>query len=195
MNPAPELAPFVPRLFTVEEYHRLGEVRVLTEDDRVELLEGVITPKMVHNPAHDGTLQIVEEALRSRLPSGWIIRNQSSLTTSDSEPEPDLVVAHGGPRDYLRHHPHAEDTCLVVEVADSSLQRDRVKTRLYARAGVPVYWIVNLVDLQIEVHWQPTGPSAHPTYAQKAIYRGGDRVPFSIPGAAEHQLPVVDLLP
>jgi Uma2 family endonuclease len=138
---------------------------------------------------------IVEEAVRSRLPSGWIIRIQSSLTTSDSEPEPDVAVVRGGPRDYLRRHPHAEDTCLVVEVADSSLQRDRIKARLYARAGVPAYWIVNLIDSQVEVYWEPTGPSAQPEYRQKAVYRSGDRVPFLPPGGAVHEIPAVELLP
>lgn len=186
--------PFVPRLFTVEEYHRLGELGVLTEDDRVELLEGVITPKMVHNPPHDATITIVEEVLRAALPSGWFIRLQCSLTTPDSEPEPDLAIVRGHARDFARRHPFAADVSLVVEVADSSLTRDRRKARIYALAGVPVYWIVNLGDEQIEAFWQPSGDASNPVYLQNAVYRRGDRVLMSIPGSTQSHSSVDELL-
>jgi Uma2 family endonuclease len=191
----PEPAPFAVRRFSVEEYRRLGDAGVLTDEDRVELLEGVITPKMIHNPPHDAAIMLIEEALRPLLPSGWMIRIQSSITTSDSEPEPDLAVVRGTARDYSRRHPAAADVGLVVEVADTSLLRDRNKTRLYARAGVPTYWIVNLADSQIEVHWQPSGPCDSPEFQQTAVYRRGDHVTLTLSVASASKILVDELLP
>jgi Uma2 family endonuclease len=190
-----DAVPFVPRRFTVDEYHRMAEVGVLTDEDRVELLEGVITPKMVHNPPHDGTIMQLLELLRSILPPGWTIRVQSAATTSDSEPEPDLAVVRGTGRDYMRRHPGPADIGLVIEVADSSLVRDRKKARLYARAGVPIYWIVNLVDGQIEIHSNPTGPSAAPEYRHAAAHCRGDQVPVVIDGIDLGAVRVNDVLP
>src|SRR5947207_2591394 len=91
--------------FTVEEYHRLIEHGVLTEDDRVELLEGWIVPKMTHNPPHDATIQIVDEQLRPLLRRGWMLRIQSAITLIDSEPEPDLAIVRGNSRTFLQGHP------------------------------------------------------------------------------------------
>jgi Uma2 family endonuclease len=190
-----DAVPFVPRRFTVEEYHRMAELGVLTEDDRVELLEGVITPKMVHNPPHDGTIMQLLELLRPMLPDGWTTRVQSAATTSDSEPEPDLAIVRGTARDYMRRHPGPADIGLVVEVADSSLVRDRKKARLYARAGVPVYWIINLVDEQIEAFSQPTGPSATPEYRQAEVRRRGGEIAVVIDGATLGVVRVDDVLP
>jgi Uma2 family endonuclease len=84
---------------------------------------------------------------------------------------------------------------LVVEVAASSLAIDRAKAVLYARAGIAVYWIVNLIDRQIEVHEGPTGPAALPAYNSLTIYRGGDLVPLAIAGQALPAIAVADLLP
>ncbi len=173
----------------------MAELGVLTEDDRVELLEGVITPKMVHNPPHDGTIMQLMALLQPMLPSGWSIRVQSAATTSDSEPEPDLAVVRGAARDYMRRHPGPADIGLVIEVADSSLARDRKKARLYARAGVPVYWIVNLVDRQLEAFSQPTGPSAAPEYRHTEVCRRGDQVSVVIDGATLGAVRVDDMLP
>ncbi len=173
----------------------MAEAGVLTEDDRVELLEGWITPKMTHNPPHDGTLCMVEEALRARLMKGWSIRIQSAMTTADSEPEPDIAVVRGTGRDYMRRHPDAADVGLVVEIADSSLPRDREKVRIYARAGVPVYWIVNLIDERVEVYESPSGPGDQPSYRQSAVYARGERVAVSCEGLAPGELNVNDLLP
>lgn len=92
------------RRFSVDEYHRMIQAGILTEDDAVELLEGWIVPKMPRNPPHDGTIQIADEVLRPRLPAGWQLRIQSALTMPDSEPEPDLVVVRGDARTYLNRH-------------------------------------------------------------------------------------------
>lgn len=124
----------------------MAELGVLAEDDRVELLEGVITPKMTHNPPHDSVVALLEHAIRPLLPAGWSLRIQSSVTTADSEPEPDVAIVRGGPREFMQRHPGGADVACVVEASEASLERDRTKRRLYARAAVPIYWIVNLVD-------------------------------------------------
>src|SRR5579862_9140639 len=85
------IPPFPVRPFTVDEYHRMIDADVLDEGDAVELLEGWIVPKMPRNPPHDATIGLADDALRIRLPAGWHVRLQSAITTSDSEPEPDLA--------------------------------------------------------------------------------------------------------
>ena len=138
----PALPPVVPpvpvRRFTVEEYHQMIQAGILGEDDDVELLEGWIVPEMPRNPAHDALIAWVHNrVLAPRLREGWFCRGQSAITTPDSEPEPDLALIRGSERDYLSRHPGPADTALAVEVADSSLSRDRsIKARIYAAAGV-----------------------------------------------------------
>ena len=85
---------------------------------------------------------------------------------------------------------------MIVEVADSSLLRDqREKTRIYARAGIPVYWIINLVDRRVEVYTQPSGPTAVPAYGAFQTYQPGDTVPLVLDGATVASVPAADLLP
>lgn len=188
--------PVAVRRFTVDEYRKLGEAGILTEHERVELLEGWIVPKMVHNPPHDNAVELADEALRLRLPVGWRIRIQSVLSTADSEPEPDLAVVRGSPRNRRSRHPTPAETGLVIEVADSSLQIDRgTKAVIYARAGIPVYWIVNLIDRQIEVHTEPSGPIERPLYRKIECLLAGQSVPFVIDDAIVATIPVDDLLP
>ena len=197
----PALPPIVPplpvRRFTVDEYHRMIQAGILGEDDDVELLEGWIVPKMSKNPPHDTMISIIMmDVLTPRLPGGWHCRGQSAATTADSEPEPDIAVVRGPKRDYLVRHPGPSDLAMVVEVADSSLPRDRLeKVRIYARAAVPVYWIINLVDGQVEVYTDPTGPDAGPVYRTRHDYRPGDMVPFVVDGRELGPIPVQELLP
>jgi Uma2 family endonuclease len=184
------------RRFTVDEYHWLTERGFLTEDDNLELLEGYLVMKMARNPPHDGSIQLVEDALKQSAPRGWCVRIQMAVTLADSEPEPDLVVARGDKRTYLTRHPTQADVGLVVEVADSSLPSDRTdKVRIYARAGLSVYWIVNVTDGQVEVYEQPSGPTATPDYGTRHTYRPGDTVPFALDGQPVAQIPVTELLP
>lgn len=173
----------------------MAETGVLTEEDRVELLEGWITPKTTRTPRHDAIVHYLYEMLTARMPAGWEIRNQGAVTTSDSEPEPDLAIVRGEPLDYLKHHPLPDDMAMVVEVAETSLRRDRIKCRLYARAGVAVYWIVNLVDAQIEVFTDPSGPAESPSYANQKAYSHGDALPLIVAGQEVATLNVDDLLP
>jgi Uma2 family endonuclease len=118
------------------------------------------------------------------------------VVLADSQPEPDFAVTRGDELTYLTRQPTAADVGLVIEVADASLLRDqRDKTRIYARAGIPVYWIINLVDRRIEVYSQPSGPAAVPTYGAFQTYQPGDSVPLVLDGATTASVPVADLLP
>lgn len=181
--------------FSVARYQRMIESGILTSEDKVELLENWVVLKMPRNPPHDGTIDLVKAAFAG-LPTGWLLRSQQAVVLADSQPEPDFSVVRGGPRSYVARQPTAADTALVIEVADSSLLRDqRDKTRIYARAGIPVYWIINLVDRRIEVYTQPSGPAAVPAYGAFQMYQPGDSVPRVLDGVTVGSVPAADLLP
>ena len=174
--------PFPVHRWTVEQFHALTSAGLLDDDDRVELLEGVIVPKMNASPRHSATVQAVHEALRAVLPAGWSLRIQDVLTTDDSQPEPDVAVVSGTHRDYCQSHPTAAQTTLVVEVADSSFARDLAKRRTYARAGIATYWIVNLIDQRLEAYSQPSGPTDEPKYGRREEFVMTDSIPVVIAG-------------
>jgi Uma2 family endonuclease len=180
---------------TVEQYHRMTQSGILNEDDRVELLDGWLVRKMPQNPPHAGCVLLTQTKLLTHLPAAWVLRIQSSITLSESEPEPDLVVARGPMRKYARRHPKARDIGLVVEVADTTLETDRqTKGRLYAQARIPLYWIVNLSDAVVEVYFLPRAGKA-PCYRQMEEYGRVGRVPLILDGSILAELPVADLLP
>jgi Uma2 family endonuclease len=189
-------APLSLRRFTVAEYHRMIAAGILKEGEPYELLEGWIVRKMTRNPPHDLALGLAEDEIGRRLPAGWFRRDQSGMTTADSEPEPDVAIVRGNRRDYGERHPGPQDLGLVVEIADSSLALDRgLKARLYARAAIAIYWIVNLPDSQIEVYTDPTGPGPEPAYQQHRDYAATEAVPLILDGVEIGQIPVRDLLP
>jgi Uma2 family endonuclease len=178
--------------FTVDQYHRMIEIGVLTENDRVELLEGYLVEKMPQDPLHDGTLQLVEDAVLQHTPMEWCGRVQMAVTLGRSEPEPDFVLARGNKRTYLKRHPGPGDIALVVEVSNSTLESDRDdKLPIYSRVGLPVYWIVNVVDMQVEVYEQPAGLK----YTTSRIYKKGATIPLEVDGTVVASVPVDDLLP
>lgn len=190
------MPPYPVRRFTVDEFHRMIDAGVFVEGGRVELLEGWIIPKMTHNPPHDGTIGLCDALMRAALSPGWYLRIQLAITTADSEPEPDLVVAAGTARAYLTRHPGPPDIGLVIEVSDSTLAKDRGdKLRIYARAGLVCYWIVNLVNRRVEVYTDPTGPDPAPGYRQRHDFLPGDAVPLILGGQEVARIPVSDLLP
>jgi Uma2 family endonuclease len=190
------LPPYPVHRFTVDEYHLMVRAGILTEDDPVELLEGWIVPKMPRNPRHDATIDEAQDVLRRHLPAGWRIRGQSAITTNDSEPEPDIAIVRGPAMRYSAAHPSPQDIAALIEVADSSLLRDRRdKGRLYARAGVSYYWILNLTDRQIEVYTDPTGPATNPSYRQRQDYGITASVSLVVDGQEVAQIPVTALVP
>src|SRR5688572_23607500 len=124
-TPVVAMPPFAVRKFSVDEYHQMIAAGVFDEDEAIELLEGWITPKMARNPPHEATIHHVPEVLRPLLPPAYGTRIQSAITTSDSEPEPDVAVVVGPAMRYVKHHPGPADITLLIEVADSSLSHDR----------------------------------------------------------------------
>lgn len=182
--------------FSVARYQRMIETGILTSEDKVELLENYVVLKMPRNPPHDGTIDLLKAELPRLVPPGWLLRVQQTLVLSDSQPEPDFAIVRGVPRTYLRRHPTAADAGVVIEVADSSLLRDqRDKTRIYARAGIPCYWIINLVDQRVEVYAQPSGPTPVPAYASFQTYQPGDPVPLVLDGEPAGTVQATELLP
>jgi Uma2 family endonuclease len=184
---------------SVEKYHEMIRTGVLTDDDPIELIEGVLVFKMPKDEPHNVCVTLVNQYLSELLDKGWSYRNQSSLTLYDSEPEPDGAVVRGDVRYYVRQNrkPEADDTAMVIEVADSSLPRDRTtKLRSYARAGIAVYWIINLIDRVIEVYSMPQPlATPEPMYGQKQTYDTAGEVPVIIEGATLGTLKVADVLP
>jgi Uma2 family endonuclease len=182
--------------FSVARYQRMIEAGILTSEDKVELLENYVVRKMPRNPPHDGTIDLVKATLGGQLPSGWLLRIQQTVVLSDSQPEPDFAVVRGNPRSFFARYPGPPDVALLIEVADSSLLRDqRDKTRVYARGGIPCYWIINLVDRRVEVYTQPSGPAPVPAYGAFQTYQPGDEIPLILDGNTVATLPVADLLP
>lgn len=143
------------RRWSRQEYEQLVERSFFRPDERLELLDGLLLVKEPQSSAHMTAVRLVEDALRVAFGAGWDVRTQGPIALDPrSEPEPDVSVVRGSPRDYRNAHPTSP--VLVVEVALASLGLDRTrKCRAFARAGVPEYWIVNLVDRVLEVHREP----------------------------------------
>ncbi len=134
------------------------------------------------------------ELLRQLLPPGWHCRRQCSLETTDSVPEPDVCAVRGDILDSEERHPTRDDVALVVEVSDSTLARDRLKRRVYARAGIPTDWIVKLVDSQLEVFTNPRDTGRAADYSSEAILTRTDVVTWSLPHHVPLEIAVADLV-
>jgi Uma2 family endonuclease len=192
----PGLPPEPIARITVEQYHAMINADILAEDYPVELLEGWLVPKMAKKRPHSRGTRKLRVTLEKSLPPGWYLESQEPVTTVDSEPEPDISVVRGDPEDYPDRHPGSKDVALIVEVSESTLARDRgMKKRVYARASLPVYWIVNLVDNQIKVYSDPTGPVEQPDYRQMQIYKPGESIPIILDGKVIAKIEVKQLLP
>jgi len=189
---ATEAPPFPVHRFSVEDYHRLCEIGLLDEDAPVELLEGWIVPKMPHSPLHDATVHVVQKLLSRVLPPEWEVRVQSAVVTVDSEPEPDIAVVRGPDSRYRDHHPSTGEILLIVEIADSSVLKDRRKVALYSSIHVPEYWIVNLQDRSVEVREQPNDVAR--SYAATRTYRVGDSIGIRVNGQSIASVAVSDIL-
>jgi Uma2 family endonuclease len=166
------------KLLTSAEYVALFEQGVLTEADRVELIEGEVVEKMTIGPLHVGRVGRVDFFLHQLLGRRAMVISQGAVLLSEiSMPEPDFAILRWRGDFYESRHATPEDMLVLIEVAESSLSFDRGrKMRIYAAAGVPEYWLINLPGNVVEVYRQP-GP--HPRgYASVATFRRGDRIAF-----------------
>lgn len=146
------------RRFTVEEYHRMAEAGVFSEDDRVELIQGEIVMMTPIGSRHASCVGRLAHIFFSAVGQRAIVWVQNPVRLGlDSEPQPDLALLRPRPDFYAQAHPGPADVWLVVEVADTSADFDRtVKLPLYARAGIPTAWLVDLSTESVEVYTEPT---------------------------------------
>jgi Uma2 family endonuclease len=168
--------------FSVEEYYRMAETGLLRSDARVELLDGEITDMSPIGPFHGGVTKFLSAIFFAVAQGRWITSVQDPIRLDDhSEPEPDLMLLKPSADFYQKRHPQPEDVFLLVEISDTSLERDQEdKLPAYARAGIAEVWIVDLNEQTIEVHRQPHFAG----YSSKAILRAGDRAnPQAFPDA------------
>ena len=180
------------RRFSVDEYHRMIENGILGKYDRVELVDGWIVEMSPIGPPHATCVSMLAALLHERLPAGWIVRAQCPITTLNSEPEPDIVVAKGSFQDYRERHPSGDDIGILIEVGDASLPFDRSqKRKQYALANVAEYWIVNLVNRQLEVHRSPQNGD----YSVVEVLRSGETATSAIPVLATVSVSVAAILP
>lgn len=147
----------VRRSFTVEEYHRMAQAGILVEDDRVELIQGEIVTMAPIGSRHQACVDCFTELLSPQVARRAILRVQGPVRLGEySEPQPDVALLKPQADFYARGHPRSEDVLLVIEVTENSATYDReVKLPLYARAGLPEVWLVNLAEERIEVYQKP----------------------------------------
>jgi Uma2 family endonuclease len=174
----------------------MAELGVLKPGERVELIGGRIVEMAPQHSPHFTAIRLVEEVLRVIFAAGYDVRTQGPLDLSPaSQPDPDVAVVRGTVRDYTQAHPTTAE--LVVEVAESTLAYDRgEKASLYASAGIPDYWVLNLVDRCVEVLRDPISMPGQPYgygYRSHTHYFSTDRVsPLAAP---QNAIKVEDLLP
>jgi Uma2 family endonuclease len=192
---APAVFPWPLHRMSLEQYDALVESGIFTERDRLQLINGILVAKVTQGDDHCVADEDCRTALQHVLPPGWFVRSNKPVDIPpDGAPEPDQAVVRGSNRDYGRQkrgRPSAKDVALIVEIAQSSLLEDRAMVRIYGPAGIPVYWIVNLVDRQVEIY---SGPDLG-GYVTRVDYRPGQHVPVVIDGVVVGQIAVDDLLP
>ena len=166
---------------------------MLDDPERVELIDGYVVTKKPKSPEHCYTIRKAQDALDGLLGPGWISRKEGPVRIPDyDEPEPDVTIVRGSIEDYRHRHPGPADVGLAIEVSLATLGLDQGKKwAAYATGGIAVYWIVNLVDRQIEVY---TGPATG-AYQLCAVFQAGQAIPVVIGGQLLGHIAVDDLLP
>lgn len=195
--------PGIERL-TVDQFHRMIDLGILREGEPIELIDGILVRKdnsdagrdpMTHGPRHALCVQRVKELDAQIRLHGCHLRQQLPLFLSrNREPEPDVAIVRGTIEDYQDHHPGAQECLVCIEVSDSSLEYDRtVKGPIYAAAEIPVYWIVNIPERQIEVYRSPI--ASEKRYAQRTDFKPGDTATLELAPGVSVDVHVDDILP
>lgn len=184
MTAAVNIADLIPvadlRRLTVDEYLWMARTGILAEDDRVELLDGVIVNMSPTNPPHSFAVDELTRRFARELPNGYVVRVQNTIQLSgQSAPQPDIAVVRDLGNIYTWRHPGPAEILLIVEVSDTTLDRDlRIKLPLYAGAGIPDFWIADIVHRQLLVRRDPVGAG----YTEVTTYLPGEPVaPLAFP--------------
>jgi Uma2 family endonuclease len=167
--------------FTLDEYHRLGELGFFHEDDHIELINGEIIEMASKGTAHETCLRNLWKQLPKIVGDRATLQSQAPITLPpNSEPEPDFAIVQNQDDNYLSSHPKPTDVLLVMEVSDSSLAYDQdVKIPLYAKAGITNYWIFNLFDNYLEAYSEPYQDSQGKYgYSNKRIFLSNEVIDF-----------------
>jgi Uma2 family endonuclease len=190
---APEWVPAPLYRISLEKYEAMVAREVFGSKDRVHLINGFLVAKWPQNPPHATADELCGQEFDAVVPSGWYIRGAKPIRLPEqvSMPEPDRCVVRGSIRDYSQRSPGAADVALVVEVAESSLAEDRKMAQIYGGSGIPAYWIVNVVDRQVEVYTLPYADGYH----SRQDYTSDQDVPVVIDGVEVGRIRVADILP
>lgn len=174
----------------IDEFERVAD---LLKAERVELIDGFIVERGVMDPPHVLSSEYLRRKLDRLLPDGWFVREDKPVQVHRTyEPLPDFAVVQGDPDAYANRHPGPADVAIVIEISDSTLTKDRGEKRVnFAKGGISVYWIVNLIDRQVEVY---TGPSSD-SYSSCEIFKPGQSVPVVIDGVEVGRIAVAEILP
>jgi Uma2 family endonuclease len=186
---------------TVEQYHGMIAAGILEEGEPIELLDGLLARRnrgegMTTNPVHALVVSQLNLLLTAALGSfGCHVRIQSPVTLPPrDEPEPDLAIVRGLPADFAARHPGPADVTCVIEVAGTSLERDRTtKKRIYAAAGIPQYLIVNLAGSRVEIFEEPD--SARGQYRRRTEVTGDEEIGLLLPEDRRLMVSAADCLP
>ncbi|HEU5116285.1 MAG TPA: Uma2 family endonuclease [Isosphaeraceae bacterium] len=183
---------------TVEEYFQIINSGALGPEPKVELIEGVIVDKMTKNNPHIIATDLVQILFGRLMPAGYYssMGNPVIIKARNSVPEPDAVVARGNPRDIRSQGRLPESTALAVEVADTSYALDRNrKSQLYASAGIPIFWLLDLNRRRLEVFSNPTGQDDQARYEKTDLFEEKQEAPFVLDGQEIGRFAISEILP
>ena len=188
-----ETQPVRRKRLSVAAYEQTAADGILPETSRLELIEGRIVEKDWMSPPSACAGEKCREVLDRVVPLGWYVRECGPvrIPSRDSEPEPEVSVVRGQPGAYWERHPGPEDVALVVEVVRWDVAEERRLAATYGGGGIPVYWIVNVADRQLEVY----GPAIAGAYPAPTILGETESVEVIIDGQVVGTIAVASLLP
>jgi Uma2 family endonuclease len=184
---------------TAADYFKMVDADIIPPHRRVGLWEGQLYEKMAKKLPHSTASSLLIMALMRAIPAGWFVWPENPILVDDfTAPLPDFTLVRGAPNDYCRRGsvPKADEIGLVVELAETSLRKNlTVSLPIYARAGLPVYWVVNLVARRVEVYSQPVVEGETARYSVTETFEPGKDVPLVLDGHEVARVPARDLLP
>ncbi|MGC8641220.1 MAG: Uma2 family endonuclease [Isosphaeraceae bacterium] len=197
IQPAPLTLPSPADVYriTVDQYDQMVQLGTIGEHARVELLGGILVRKMPKNPDHTWAVESLKSLLDAGLPAGWHARQEQPVRIPDyDEPEPDIAIVRLTRAALRGRHPGPADLALLAEVADSSIADDRgIRYERSARAGIPVYWIINLRAGRVEVYTDPDPSTGR--YLHEAHFGPAEAARIELGNLPALRIPVADLLP